>query len=928
MNQRGMMKILPVIFFLIIAFIPWKASSQVYFLNNGFTNGGKVTGCTGTFKDSNPFGNYAKNESYSITFYPTSSPNQVMQIVFDTLDISTGDTMYIYDGPSANAPLLTDLSSRDGAPLTIRATPANTSGSLTIKFVSDGSNEAKGWNARLSCKSACQPINAQVNTIPAADANGFVNICTGQQVTFLGNGVYPLNDKYYHQDDKTTKFLWAFSDGRDTSGINANQLIRKFDSEGGTVVKLTLADQNDCYNLIPVQVKVRTSLKPDFNIPQTPICLYDTLKLIASPKYPKGNFSSLPVNSDSKALPDGKGVCYESSINVTNFLPGQLLTNLNDLEGILVNMEHSWLGDITIAITAPNKAKVFLKKQVGTANDWGAYLGEPVDEPNINSPYYDSIAAMVGKGYDYLFAPKPQYGTMEAERKNYKYTYTDNAGQLQLNHPYLPAGKYTSEENLNGLVGTPLNGLWTLEVCDLYKEDNGYIFYWTIKMNPKTYPNPEEFSRVITNQKWENAVGLISSKDSLALVSPNNPGNFNYKYVVTDNFGCAYDTTITISVNALPLNSGLPSSDILCNGQTLDLSISNLQTGYQYNWSTGAGNVQKITINQPGLYTLKSTNLNGCKIIDTVNVVNSPPISIKLGADTLFCGSNPNQLQPEVTGPVTTFEWSTGATTSSIKLTAAGTYKLTGKTNNGCLTTATITLLQNPVNALALPADTSICFGTSFQYTIKPFAGTTFTWNDGTLNNTKLITGGNYSFSANYKGCEKQDDWQVGIRPLPVVNLGRDTTLCVGFDLPLMVNYSGANYLWSNGSTQNNIVAKTEGLYWVKATLNNCTYSDSLVMKQIKCDCNVKLPNAFSPNGDGLNDYYQPEISCFPKDYNFSVFNRYGQLIYTTKDYNQKWNGTINGNMLPVATYYYILSFYNITSQKTEVRKGGITLLR
>ena len=123
----------------------------------------------------------------------------------------------------------------------------------------------------------------------------------------------------------------------------------------------------------------------------------------------------------------------------------QKLVNLNELDGILINMEHSFLGDITIAIRAPNGVKVYLKKGVGTTAGWESFLGEPVDEPFPNSP----LSSKPGKGYDYLFSPNPKYGTMDFEKGKYKYSYTDKAGQKQVDHTYLPEGSYAADDSLS-----------------------------------------------------------------------------------------------------------------------------------------------------------------------------------------------------------------------------------------------------------------------------------------------------------------------------------------------------------------------------------------------------------------------------------------------------------------------------------------------
>ena len=272
--------------------------SQVFYLNNGFTNGGNVRSCSGKFKDSNPFGSYNYNENYTVTFQTDSVAGQAMQLEFDTLDIARGDTMFVYDGTNSSSKLLTTLTDKDGVPLSIRATALNKSGSLTIRFKSDNNDLSSGWNANLICKSPCQSIAVQLTTNPAADANGFINICKGGTITFSGKGLYNQNNLYYHQSDTTAKYLWTFSDGKDTSGIFANQIKRTFTTEGGTIAQLALMDQNECYNTAPVQVKIRTSLTPTFNIKTTALCINDTMKVIAKPLYPEAVFSNLPVYSD------------------------------------------------------------------------------------------------------------------------------------------------------------------------------------------------------------------------------------------------------------------------------------------------------------------------------------------------------------------------------------------------------------------------------------------------------------------------------------------------------------------------------------------------------------------------------------------------------------------------------------------------------
>ena len=218
---------------------------------------------------------------------------------------------------------------------------------------------------------------------------------------------------------------------------------------------------------------------------------------------------------------------------------------------------------------------------------------------------------------------------------------------------------------------------------------------------------------------------------------------------------------------------------------------------------------------------------------------------------------------------------------------------------------------------------------TGFQLTLQPPANSNLTWQNGQMGNTVYMKAGNdYALLAEYKGCLHQTNMKVIAKALPRFNLGNDTTLCKGYDLPLHGSYPGAAYKWNTGSTDSFITATTRGLYWASASLNGCQYKDSIIFDQKTCDCNIIMPNAFSPNGDGMNDVYHPYIKCFPRSYELIFYSRYGQQVFASKDFKKLWDGRLNNSLLPAGTYYYILNFYNEDLQRNERRSGSVTLLR
>lgn len=171
----------------------------------------------------------------------------------------------------------------------------------------------------------------------------------------------------------------------------------------------------------------------------------------------------------------------------------------------------------------------------------------------------------------------------------------------------------------------------------------------------------------------------------------------------------------------------------------------------------------------------------------------------------------------------------------------------------------------------------------------------------------------------------------ITVFPLSPVSAGNDTTISLGESVVL--NGSGSGFpLWSSGSTLSSSVvynptampAQTTNYVLTVTDINGCINSDDVIITVIQPEFNGIISNLFTPNGDGVNDYwYIQEIQNYPENEVF-VFNIYGQQIYNQKNYMNDWAGTYNGKEVPDGTYYYVLKF---TDPET-VLKGSIDILR
>jgi gliding motility-associated-like protein len=187
-----------------------------------------------------------------------------------------------------------------------------------------------------------------------------------------------------------------------------------------------------------------------------------------------------------------------------------------------------------------------------------------------------------------------------------------------------------------------------------------------------------------------------------------------------------------------------------------------------------------------------------------------------------------------------------------------------------------------------------------------------------------------YVFTA-ANGCENSIKQTVEVHPLPIVNAGADSYLLEGSFLTLPATASGHNlsYVWSPPAALNNPTVLQpqaspvdDKSYTITATSGEgCRASDDISIKVLKA---LHIPNAFSPNGDGIHDRWEIKyLNTYPGA-TVDVFNRYGQLVYRSAGYLQSWDGRFNGSPLPVGTYYYIINPKNGRSQMS----GYVDIIR
>lgn len=433
-----------------------------------------------------------------------------------------------------------------------------------------------------------------------------------------------------------------------------------------------------------------------------------------------------------------------------------------------------------------------------------------------------------------------------------------------------------------------------------------------------------------TNYQWSNGSIFPSITTS--------QGGTYWVAVVTQ-AGCNYSDTIKVAVDSIPRMR----DTVLCTDNfTLQLSMP---PGHQnYLWNTGA-TTNAITVTTPGLYFIQVLTVNNCVFVDTAIVTRD---AVSIGPDTLLCISDvPYYLVPQPSANFTGYLWNDGSTNDSLSVMKTGTYAVTVQSIYGCtLTDSVRVVVDSTPYVRILLSDSVVCDGDglSFGAELQQQGLQSLTWDfgDGTLplvdENPALHsydTAGLYTVivHADYRVCADLNDTQmVVVHPYPSINLGRDTTLCLAGPSVLIGDLNNAGnpnvqYRWNTGDTDPAIIIRHHGIYWATVTENGCTSTDSV---QVFKDCYMDIPNVFSPNGDGTNDYFFPRqlLSRSVSSFKMQVFNRWGQMIYeTTRADGRGWDGKFNNEDQPQGVYIYLIeaAFANGTSEKYQ---GNVTLLR
>ena len=429
--------------------------------------------------------------------------------------------------------------------------------------------------------------------------------------------------------------------------------------------------------------------------------------------------------------------------------------------------------------------------------------------------------------------------------------------------------------------------------------------------------------------------------------------------IVSSSKGCIDTSTYVVNVFDKPPLS-LPFHDtLICNIDTLPLLAYG--TG-SFVWTPDNSTIRGVNTDDPIVFPKDTTvyhvqlNYMGCVSEDSITVNVLDQITVTLRPDTVVCKTDTFRLHP--VSYALGYHWtaSTGEVVAPVKYPLVQpltntTYYVTANLGK-CTDNTSMQVYVYPYPTVTVGADTAICFDTPAQLH-GTTTGDVFTWspNSALLYYNTLTPIAAPSRTTTYiltvidtVGCPKpvSDTTVVTVIPKVVVNAGRDTSVVVGQPLQLIAvsntDMQSTSFAWTPTTGLDN-----PGIYNPITTLNanvdsityivtakeshGCTGEDDIKVVVYKTQPDIFVPSGFTPNGDGRNDLLKPITVGITTLQYFNVYNRLGQLLYTTSEIGRGWDGNFAGTAQANGTYVYVTQGVDFTG-KTVFRKGTVVLIR
>jgi gliding motility-associated-like protein len=458
---------------------------------------------------------------------------------------------------------------------------------------------------------------------------------------------------------------------------------------------------------------------------------------------------------------------------------------------------------------------------------------------------------------------------------------------------------------------------------------------------------------LVNSWRWDFGDPAVTNDTSL-IQNPSytytSIGNYPVQLTIANNKGCLKSITDTISIIDKPVFN-LTNDTLICSKDTLQLTASGgtgsifWSPGYNINNQNSFTPLVSPKVSTTYLATL--TEAAGCFATHSVQVNVVDNVSLSTRNDSTICQTDSIRLNTVSNGlhyvwtPAAALD--NGSAQSPIAVPLSNTTFHVIASIGKCNTSGNVTINVAPYPKAFAGNDTTICFTGNYQ--LHASGGSIYLWSPTTFLNNPNIADPIATPSQSIKyivavsdvlGCPKPsfDSIIVRVEKLVADAGPRDTNVVV--NQPLQLFGTGAEfYLWtpstglSNPDIANPVAILSDNQQYVLTvrSATGCTATDTIDVIVYKVNPGLYVPNAFTPNGDGRNDIFRPIPIGMKSIKYFKVYNRIGQLIFSTNEQNKGWDGTFKGSAQDADVYVWIVEGIDY-QDKVIFQKGSVTLIR
>ena len=789
-----------------------------------------------------------------------------------------------------------------------------------------------------------------------------------QDQSFSDTGIYTIHYTNMYGCDSSVTFVLRYLD---TIFVNLDSTICPnlfpFEWNGLTfhqdsIATLNLIAHNGADSIVKMTVRHYPNPIQSLNMSEE-ICAGDTLPVSigVSPQSALVFIESTASEGESQKifLPDGMycspyGTYYRSIANFNQFVPGSVVTSVNDILYVRLKIEHSALEDLKMSVVCPNGSRskliadynqatgrwgniqnIYFRTNLGLANRLAEVLScdstlNPMGEPwnyiwsnNTNHNYQYAAGT-----YGYCYEPV-NIQSYANPYWDYDYFWENTHESVKPSNPVNMTQIYHPYQSFSNLIGCPLNGPWYIEVQDMMPNDNGYLTEWELAMSPSLLQiiTPAVVSKQLIGP-WVTTI-----TDSTFIITPpaslTNDTIVDYRFVLQTDVGCQYDTTVSLAIH--------PRYEVARDTSVCDSDLPITWEG--------------VTFNTAATRTLRLQTSHGCDSIVTLDlaVKASSTYTETVEICDVYTWQDGVTYTASTNEPVMRLQNAVGCDSIvRLQLTIMNSVESVDEVF-ACDSLVWIdgnTYYEStdaPEHVIVLPTGCDsivhlhLTLGQSIATDTTAEACGVFNWYEhknilNSCDNLKHV----FSMPG---GCDSTVTLHLTIFPLPEACFNF-YTLGDNYEVETLLHFEECtpgmvNYHWDMG----NMVMFEEpsfdyayvyaGVYRVTLHVtdeNGCSAERSDIVVIKNPELQIFVPTSFTPNQDGLNDLFKPTgLNVTDDQYLFMIYDRWGHLVFQTTNPEEGWDGSYKGQMVPNNS---VMSWtLRCTSDMGMVRKKGAVVV-